>query len=69
MPQTTMPSFAAELSLSQASELAMAQAELSGAASIGLVMFNAAQAQQACQQIELTAVGIVCAKIVAAATS
>ena len=49
------------------SAMAMAQAELSGAASIALVMFNAAQAEQACQQIELTSVGVTCAMIVVAA--
>jgi Killing trait len=69
MPQNTTPAASAELSLSQASAFAMAQAELAGAASISLVMFNAAQAQQGCQQIELTAVGVVCAKIVTSAAS
>jgi len=53
-------------SLSQASDFAMAQAELAGATSIGLVMFNAAQAQQSCQQIELSTVGVVCLQIIAA---
>ncbi len=66
MPENHSLAPSAEPSISQASGLAMAQAELAGAASIGLVMLNAAQAQQACQQIELSVVGVVCAQIVAA---
>lgn len=52
-----------------ASEAAMAQAELAGASSIGLIMQNAAQAQQACQQMELSSVAVTCAMILKAAAS
>ncbi|MCU1226422.1 MAG: hypothetical protein JWQ42_4515 [Edaphobacter sp.] len=63
---TSQPAAPSSSAISQASAQSMAQAELAGASSIGLVMFNAAQAQQACQQIELSVVGVVCAQIVAA---
>ena len=67
MPSAGGAGTAAAASVSQASEVAMANAELAAASSIALVMFNAAQAQQSCQQIELSAVGITCTQIVAAA--
>lgn len=53
--------------VAQASALAMGYAEMAGANSIGIVMHNAAQTQQASQQIELSIVGVTCAKIVVAA--
>jgi hypothetical protein len=47
----------------------MGFAEAAGAHSIGLVMYNAAQAEQAAQQIEIAALGFVLAKMAAAAGS
>lgn len=55
------------VSASLASAVAMGQAELAGAASIGAIMANAAVAQQGCQQIELSVVGVVTALIIASA--
>jgi len=55
--------------LSQSTALTMGFAEAAGAHSIGLVMYNAAQAEQAVQQIEIAALGFVLAKMAAAAGS
>jgi len=55
------------MSASVASSIAMGQASLAGAASIGAIMTNAAVAEQACQQIELSVVGVVSAMIIAKA--
>jgi hypothetical protein len=41
--------------------------EAAGAHSIALVMYNAAQAQQGCQQIELAALGLVLSELGVAA--
>jgi hypothetical protein len=51
---------------SRAGAYALGFAELAGADSTGVIMANAAQAQLACQQIELSMVGVVCAKMIAA---
>lgn len=53
--------------LSQSSALTMGFAEAAGAHSIGIIMYNAAEAQQAVQQIEIAALGFVLAKMAAAA--
>ncbi len=50
----------------QAGAYALGFAELAGADSTAVIMANAAQAQLACQQIELSMVGVVCAKMIAA---
>lgn len=53
--------------LSKSSALTMGFAEAAGAHSIGIIMYNAAEAQQAVQQIEIAALGFVLAKMAAAA--
>jgi hypothetical protein len=55
--------------LSQAAALTMGFAQAAGAHSIGLIMYNAAEAQQAVQQVEIAALGFVLAKMAAAAAS
>jgi len=55
------------LRLSQSSALSMGFAEAAGAHSIGIIMYNAAEAQKAVQQIEIAALGYVLAKMAAAA--
>jgi hypothetical protein len=47
----------------QSAQLTMGFTYAAGAQSIGLVMYNAAQAQQGCQQIELAALGLVLADL------
>lgn len=53
-------------SAGQAASIAMGLAELAGANAIAIVMANAALAEQACQQIELATVSVVCGQIIAA---
>ena len=55
------------LGASQAASMTLGFTEAAGAQSIALVMYNAAQAQQGCQQIELAALGLVLGEIGVAA--
>jgi hypothetical protein len=61
------PATAPVMGYSQSSALTMGFAEAAGSHSIGIVMLNAAQVQQAVQQIEVAALGYVLAKMAAAA--
>jgi len=65
--QKSLPSTGA--TIGPASQLALAMTEVSQANSISIVMFNAAQAQQAGQQIEVAALGYVIAKMAASVGS
>lgn len=63
----TLP--ANQAAIPEAASLAMGMAEIAGANSIAIVMYNAAQAQQAVQQVEVAALGFVIAKMAAASAS
>ncbi len=58
---TPVPSF------SQSAALTMGFADAAASHSIGIIMYNAAQAQQAVQQMEIAALGYVLAQMAAAA--
>ncbi len=55
------------LKLSQAASLTMGFTQAAGAHATGLIMYNAAEAQQAVQQVEIAALGYVLASMAAAA--
>lgn len=66
MPNNHSPLVPGVATVSQASAMALGFAEMSQANSIAMVMYNAAAAQQAAQQVELTSTGMACAQIIAA---
>jgi hypothetical protein len=67
MPVNSNPATSPIMRYSQSAALTMSFAQAAGSHSIGIVMLNAAQVQQAAQQIEVAALGYVLAKMAASA--
>ena len=67
MPAKSNPGMPPVMRYSQSAALTMGFAQAAGSHSIGIVMLNAAQAQQAVQQIEVAALGYVLANMAVAA--